>query len=94
MAIDAIQEIIQRIYATQNFPNMGELASIYSLHNIGEYLQTPELFSAAKEAWDWELMREHFLVRRSVDEMRRDLLYYLEEQKAGHAFRGDHIRRY
>ena len=83
MAIAAIEEMIERICAAGGRQELIKLSKTHSLTVVGEYLETPGNFGAAREAWDWDLMREHYLVRRSADEMRRDLLRYLEGLERG-----------
>ena len=92
MAIEAIQEMIERIRATGGRQDLAVLAKKHSLGAVGEYLEEPGHFAAAQEAWNWDSMREHFLVRRTADEMRRDFERYLAGLENGDATRGDRDR--
>lgn len=83
MAIVAIHEMMERISATGCRQDMIDLSKRHALDVVCEYLEAPGHFAAAKGAWDWDLMREHYLVRRNANEMRRDIERYLEGLKNG-----------
>ena len=92
MAIAAIQDMVARIGPLGLGPELAALAKRLSLDVVGGYLEAPARFAAAREAWDRDLMRAHFLVRRSADEMRRDLARYMAGLENGEAFFGDRDR--
>ena len=92
MAIAAIAEMAARIRALGGGPDLEDLARKHALVVVREYLEDPGRFAAAREAWNWDLMREHFLVRRTVDEMRRDLERYLAGLANGDVTWGDRDR--
>lgn len=92
MALAAIQQLVERIRAIGHEPNLLNLAKKYALDVIGAYLETPRHFDMLREAWDWDLMREHYLIRRSVEEIRHDLERYLEGLKNGDVFGSDRDR--
>ena len=92
MAIEAIEEMVGRIRGLGWGGELVELAKGHSLGEVSGYAEEPVRFEAAKEAWNWDSMREHFLVRRSVGEMRRDLERHLEGLEKGEATRGDRER--
>ena len=83
MAIAVIQEMIERIRATACGQDMIDLTKAHPLNAVRCYLEEPSRFDAAREAWDWDLMRDHYLVRRSANEIRQDLERYLEGLKNG-----------
>ena len=92
MAIAAIAEMAARIRALGGGPDLEDLAQKHALVVVREYLEDPGRFAAAREAWNWDLMREHFLVRRTADEMRRDLERYLAGLANGDVTWGDRDR--
>ena len=92
MAIAAIAEMAARIRALGGGPDLEDLAQKHALVVVREYLEDPGRFAAARKAWNWDLMREHFLVRRTVDEMRRDLERYLAGLANGDVTWGDRDR--
>ena len=92
MAIRAMQEMAARIQAMGGRQALIADAKTHSLARVGEYLAEPGRFKAAQEAWDWDLMREHFLVRRQPHEMRRDFERYLAGLENGDPFWGDRER--
>ena len=92
MAIAAIAEMAARIRALGGGPDLEDLAQKHALVVVREYLEDPGRFAAAREAWNWDAVREHFLVRRTVDEMRRDLDRYLAGLANGDVTWGDRDR--
>ena len=92
MAITAIQEGLERIGATGDRRDLAELSKRYSLAAVSEYLADPARFDVAREVWNWNLVREHYRIRRTVEEMRHDLDRYLEGLTNGDAFGGDRTR--
>ena len=92
MAIAAIQEMAARIRALGGGPDLDECSRRQGLDVVREYLADPARFAAAREAWNWDAMREHFLVRRTVDEMRGDLERYLAGLENGDVTWGDRDR--
>lgn len=92
MAIAAIGEMAARIRALGGGPEMLAEADLHALGVVREHLADPGLLAVAREAWNWDLVREHFLVRRTADEMRRDLERYLAGLANGDATRGDRER--
>ncbi|MBP7831113.1 MAG: hypothetical protein KA248_14480 [Kiritimatiellae bacterium] len=92
MAVDATREMIARIRAMGRGADLLDAAKTHALDVLREYLEEPGRFVAAREAWNWDRMREHFLVRRSVDEVRRNLERYLEGLANGEVTWGDRDR--
>ena len=92
MAIEAIQGMVERIVAVGDRSCLVEWSKKHSLDVVGGYLEEPGRFGAAREAWNWDSMREHYLVRRTADEARRDLERYLEGLKNGNVFGEDRDR--
>ena len=92
MAIAAIQEMAARVRALGGGQEMADVAQRHALDAVREYLDDPGRFATAREAWDWDLVREHFLVRRSVENLRRDLARYLAGLAKGDATWGDRDR--
>jgi hypothetical protein len=92
MAITAMQEMIERISAIGHRQDLTDLSERYSLDVVGAYLEKSKLFDAAKEAWNWDLMREHYLIRRPVHEIRQNFERYLEGLKNGDVFGWDRDR--
>ena len=92
MAIAAIAEMAARIRAAGGGPEMAALAQRHALAVVREYMEDPGRFAAAREAWNWDALREHFLVRRTVAELRRDLERYLAGLESGDATWGDRER--
>lgn len=92
MAIAAIEEMAARIRALGGGPDLEDQAQQHALVVVREYLADPGRFAAAREAWNWDLVREHFLVRRTADEMRRDLERYLAGLANGDVTGGDRDR--
>ncbi len=92
MAIAAIQEMAARIAALGGGPDLIDLAKRHALDVVRGCLEDPGRFAAAREAWNWDALREHFLVRRTVDEMRRDLERYLAGLANGDVTWGDRDR--
>ena len=95
LALGAMQEMIARIRVLGLGEALLEAAQAHGLAEIRGCLEDPARFAAAAEAWSWDLMREHFLVRRPVDEIRRDLARYLDGLASGDVTWGDrgHGRR-
>ena len=89
LALAAIEEMIRRIRAAGGGPELAEQARRNAGAVVGRYLEEPGRFEVAREAWDRDRMREHFLVRRSVEEMRRDLERYLAGLEHGEVTKGD-----
>ena len=83
MSIAAIQEMVVRIQGIGLGQVMRGGAGALELTEIRDYLQSPARFEAAKEAWNWDSVREHFLVRRTVPEMRQDFERYAEGLRNG-----------
>lgn len=92
MAVVAIQEMVMRIDAVGHRQDLVDLSRKYCLGVVCEYLEEPGRFDAAKESWDWDLMREHYLIRRDVKEIRQDLERYLEGLQNGDVFGLDRDR--
>ena len=92
LAIGAMQEMIARIRALGLGEALLAAAQAHGLAEIRGYLEDPARFAAAAEAWSWDLMREHFLVRRSADDIRRDLARYLDGLANGDVTWGDRER--
>ncbi len=92
LAIVAIQEMIERISAAGRRQDLIDRSKQHALDAVCEYLETPGRFDAARESWNWDSMREHYLVRRSADEIRRDLERYLEGLNNGDVFGRDRER--
>ena len=92
VAIAAIQEMVARIRAWGGGPEMAGWAKEQSLDVVGEYVEDPGRFAAAREAWNWDALREHFLVRRTVAELRQDLKRYLAGLENGDVTWGDRER--
>ena len=92
MAVEAIQGMVERIDAAGDRPCLVEFSKKYFLDVVGGYLEEPGRFDAAKALWNWDSMREHYLVRRNADEMRRDFERYLEGLKNGDVFGADRDR--
>ncbi|MBU0676987.1 MAG: hypothetical protein KJ626_02635 [Verrucomicrobia bacterium] len=92
MAIAAMQETIERISATVCRQDLIDLSKKHSLDVVSEYLEEPGTFRAARESWDRDLIREHYLVRRSANDMRQDLERYLEGLFNGDVFGRDRER--
>lgn len=86
IAILSIQEIIERISNLDARQDMIDLSRIHSLNIVSRYLHDHALFNTARDAWNWDLMREHFLVHRTSGEIRRDLEHYLEGLKNSNVF--------
>jgi len=78
MVIGAIREMIARIQALGLGDGLLGEAKGNALDVIREFIEKPDRFAAAAEAWDPDLVRAHFLVRRSACDIRRDLQRYLE----------------
>lgn len=89
MAIEAIREMAGRIGGLAGGPPP---ARRHNLDVICGYLEEPERFAAAREAWNWDLMREYFLVRRSAEEMCGNLQQYLAGLANGDVFGDDRER--
>ncbi len=92
LAIGAMREMVGRIRA---LGGGGELLGESQRHALGVvegYLEDGGRFDAAQEAWSWDSMREHFLVRRAPDELRRDLAEYLAGLERGDVTWGDRER--
>lgn len=92
LAIGAIREMIARIRALGLGDGLQNAARSNGLDVLRGYLDDPGGFPAVSEAWNRELVREHFLVRRSADEIRRDLERYLEGLARGDVTPGDRER--
>ena len=92
MAIMAIQEMIEKIRVLGCGSGAWDAVRSHSLEVVREYLSEPDRFAAAREAWNWDVVREHFLVRRNVDEMRRDFERYLAGLEHGDVTWGDRAR--
>ena len=92
LAIGAVREMVARIRALGLGEALLAAANAHALDEIRAYLEEPARFAAAAEAWSWNLMREHFLVRRSADEIRRDLARYLDGLANGDVTWGDRER--
>ncbi len=92
MAIDAIQEMTARIRAIGLGEALLDAAKTSALDEIRGYLEEPGRFADAAEAWNRDLMREHFLVRRSADEIRQNLSRYLDGLANGDVTWGDRER--
>jgi hypothetical protein len=92
LAIAAIREMVARICALGGGRDLLDLAKEQGLDVVQEYLSDPGRFTAAGEAWNWDLMRGHFLVRRSADETRQDLKRYLAGLENGDVTWGDRDR--
>ena len=92
LAIGAIREMVARIRALGLGKALLAAAKADALDEIRAYLEDPARFAAAAEAWSWDQMREHFLVRRSADEIRRDLARYLDGLAIGDVTWGDRER--
>ncbi len=92
MAVEAMQEMAERIRAAGCGREALELAERHALEAVRGHLEDPGAFAAAQEAWDRDLLREHFLVRRTADEMRRDFARYLEGLENGDPCWGDRDR--
>ena len=92
LAIGAMQEMIARIRALGLGEALRDAAHAHGLAEIRGYFEDPARFAAAAEAWNWDLMREHFLVRRPVDDIRRDLARYLDGLANGDVTWGDRER--
>ena len=83
MSIAAIQEMTARIRSIGIGQAMAGFSVAQSLAEVQACLQDPSRFEAAKEAWNWDSVREHFLVRRTVHDMRRDFKRYAEGLRNG-----------
>ena len=92
MAIEAIQAMTERIRAADCGPESIDLSKKHSLEVVRGYLEEPGSFAAARETWNWDLMRERFLIRRTADEMRQDFERYLEGLANGDPCWGDRDR--
>ena len=92
MAIAAIQEMIERIRSTGAARDLIDLSRQHALNVVGEYLEEPGRFHAARAVWNWDLMREHYVVRRSANEIRQDMQRYLEGLDRGDIFGQDRDR--
>lgn len=92
MAIAAIQEMVIRIRTLGGGQELVALAKHHALDGVREYLEKAGAFDAAREAWNWDFMREHFLVRRTAEDMRRDLARYVEGLQNGDVFGRDRDR--
>jgi glycosyltransferase involved in cell wall biosynthesis/sugar phosphate isomerase/epimerase len=91
MAVTAIPEIIERIEEVELWKEMIDSARADSLDVVTRYLEERSLFRNLREAWDWDLIREHYRVRRSVAESRQALRRYIEAIDA-RQFGGDELR--
>ncbi len=86
MALIAIQEMVARIGGMNVRPLLIDASAQYGLEHVRAYLEEPSRFNSAKEIWNWDLMREHFLIKRDVREIRRDFEQYLEGLRDGDVF--------
>jgi hypothetical protein len=91
MAIMAIPEMVERIATMGLGKKMVAAAHQSSLDIAAQHLNEPERFRVAREAWNWDLVREHYLVRRSVAEIRQDLRRHHDGIAPGQ-FDGDELR--
>ena len=92
LAIAAIREMTGRIRAMGGAPELLAFARQHALATVQEYLEEPDRFESAREVWNWDAMREHFLVRRTVDDLRQDLERYLAGLENGAVTWGDRER--
>ena len=92
MAIEGIRDMMDRARAAGFQAAMTDLSGTHSLQAVRAYLETPARFDAAMEAWNWDRMREHFRVRRTAQEIRRDFKRYAEGLQNGDATWGDRER--
>ncbi len=92
MAIVAIEEMIHKIHATNGGQDLLANSKKYSIDVVCTYLEEPDRFHTAKEAWNWDSMREHYLIRRTATEMRQDMERYLKGMENGDAFFGNQDR--
>ena len=92
IALNAIREMTARIRALGLGDDLRQTAETHAFGEISGCLADPARFAAAAEAWNWDLVREHFLVRRSADEIRRDLARYLDGLACGDVTWGDRER--
>lgn len=90
-AIQAIPRAVARIAEAGLAGALLDTAKRHSLDAVARGLEDPERFGGLAEAWDWSLVREHYLVRRSVAEVRRDLRRHIEEIDPNQ-FAGDESR--
>lgn len=83
MAIEAIREMSGRICALGLRPALLAASRTHALDVVHAYLEEPGRFPVAQAAWNWDTLREHYLVRRSADEMRQALEAYLTGLRHG-----------
>ncbi len=92
LAIAAIRDMLARIDALGLGEFLRDLAQRPGLDVVRAYLDDSARFPAALEAWERARVRELFLVRRTADEIRRDLARSLDGLAAGDATWGDRAR--
>ena len=92
MALAAIQDMLARIAAAGLAQELAATAQPHALATVRGYIDEPGRFAAVREAWDWDLMREHFMVRLRLPEMRRNLARYLAGLAEGVPVWGDRDR--
>ena len=92
LAIGAMREMVGRIRALGGGGELIGESKRHALGVVGGYLEDGGRFESAQEAWSWDSMREHFLVRRAADELRRDLAEHLAGLERGDVTWGDRER--
>lgn len=92
MAIAAMCDAVARLDAGGLRLEALALAQRLALDAIRDHLAEPDRFDAVQEAWNWDALREHFLVHRTPADMRRDFQRYLGGLESGAAIWGERER--